>query len=153
RMPAAGAREPEPTTTRLAAQQDASGDAQPTNQGVPETPQPDREIESWLSDLRGASTPGDGPAQVRQPNAAPPKPSAEQARSGPNPTDLSEERPEEAGDDTTALPVSPPDDNDASAATEKLNTSNNDGPSGEKPRQRRGGGLSAQDLLRRKGRF
>jgi trehalose monomycolate/heme transporter len=123
RMPAAGAREPEPTTTRFAAQQDASGDAPPTNQRAPETPQPDREIESWLGDLRGASTPGDGPAQVRQPNAAPPKPSAEQARSGPGPTDLSEERTEEAGDDTTALPVPPPDDNDASAATEKLNTS------------------------------
>jgi RND superfamily putative drug exporter len=61
----------------------------------------------------------------------------------------SHERPEDG--DTTALPTPPRDDDDAATATEKLNTVGADGA--EKPRQRRGGGLSAQDLLRREGRF
>ena len=52
------------------------------------------------------------------------------------------------GDATAALPVMGNDGDDSDAATEKLNA-------GDKTRQRRrgGGGLSAQDLLRREGRF
>ena len=44
--------------------------------------------------------------------------------------------------------------NDSDAATEKLNASGQ-GDNGENPRPRRraGGGLSAQDLLRREGRL
>jgi RND superfamily putative drug exporter len=44
--------------------------------------------------------------------------------------------------------------NDTDAATEKLNTSGQ-GDNGDNPRPRRraGGGLSAQDLLRREGRL
>jgi RND superfamily putative drug exporter len=55
---------------------------------------------------------------------------------------------------TTALPVMRPDGKDSDAATEKLNTGgqsdNGDTP---RPRRRAGGGLSAQDLLRREGRL
>jgi RND superfamily putative drug exporter len=47
-------------------------------------------------------------------------------------------------DPTTAIPAQRPQDTDA--ATEKLNAQD------EKPK-RRGGGMSAQDLLRREGRL
>ncbi|MCV6971540.1 MmpL protein [Mycobacterium bohemicum] len=71
-----------------------------------------------------------------------------------------------AADPTAALPVMRPDGNDADAATEKLNTRadadtanapdapnapNNGDPS--RQRRRAGGGVSAQDLLRREGRL
>jgi RND superfamily putative drug exporter len=49
---------------------------------------------------------------------------------------------------TRAIPVSKP-RGDSDTATEKLNAHDD---SGEKP-QRRGGGVSAQDLLRREGRL
>jgi RND superfamily putative drug exporter len=50
---------------------------------------------------------------------------------------------------TTAIPTQRPRPQDAEAATEKLNTRDEDEP------KRRGGvsGLSAQDLLRREGRI
>ena len=150
RMPAAGGSEPEPTTTRFAARQTTATNAPPTDQREPHTP-PNREIESWLSDLRGGSTPGNGPADVRRPSAAPPQPSTEQTR--PVPTHRSgRDRPDDAGESTTAMPV-PPRDNDAAMASEKLNTPSDDGNSSEVPGQRRSGGLSAQDLLRREGRI
>jgi trehalose monomycolate/heme transporter len=57
-------------------------------------------------------------------------------------------------DPTAAIPVMRPEDNDSDAATEKLNA-RGQGENGDKTRQRRraGGGLSAQDLLRREGRL
>jgi RND superfamily putative drug exporter len=57
-------------------------------------------------------------------------------------------------DPTTALPVMRPEGNDPDAATEKINARGK-GDNGEEPRPRRraGGGLSAQDLLRREGRL
>jgi hypothetical protein len=55
---------------------------------------------------------------------------------------------------TTALPVMRTPGNDSDAATEKLNArakpENGEDP---RPRRRAGGGLSAQDLLRREGRL
>jgi len=50
-------------------------------------------------------------------------------------------------DATTAIPTPPREQKDADAATEKLNAR------GENPPRRRGGGLSAADLLRREGRM
>lgn len=50
-------------------------------------------------------------------------------------------------DATTAIPTPGKQSDDAEAATEKLNTRE------DEERQRRGGGLSAQDLLRREGRL
>ncbi len=159
RMPAAGAgEEPEPTTARLTTPQNAPNVAPPGNARSPKappTPPPDRELESWLNELRSASPKGDGPPEARRPNAAPPKPSAEDTRAMPAPTSHADakEPADEAGDITAALPTPARTDDDASTATEKLNTSGNTGADGEKPRQRRGGGLSAQDLLRREGRY
>lgn len=64
---------------------------------------------------------------------------------------------DEAGADpaepTTALPVQRPADTDPQAATEVLNARARSGKGVDNARQRRGGGLSAQDLLRREGRF
>ncbi len=158
RMPAAGAgEEPEPRTARLTTPQNAPNVAPPAgarSPKAPPSPPPDREIESWLSELRSAPPKGDGPSVARRPNAAPPKPSAEETRAMPAPTSRPAKEPaDEASDATAALPTPPRTDDDASAATEKLNTSGNTGTDGDKPRQRRGGGLSAQDLLRREGRF
>jgi trehalose monomycolate/heme transporter len=57
-------------------------------------------------------------------------------------------------DPTAALPVMQSEANDSDAATEKLNA-RDQGDNGDNSRQRRrgGGGLSAQDLLRREGRL
>jgi RND superfamily putative drug exporter len=143
-MSAPGRTEPkEPPTTRLSAQPNP-----PAAPGPGRPPQPprgeDREIESWLSDLRGGKT---GDQRAAAPKA--PQPSADETRalqvpprdkpSGPPPTE-----PEDA---TTAIPTPPREDRDSDPATEKLKAP------GEKPRPRRGGGLSAQDLLRREGRI
>lgn len=111
----------------------------------------EREIESWLGELRGK--PGAG---AQQPPVQPP--SAEPTRSmGPSGDDTegattafaAQPQAEAEADDETAtraIPVAKP--RDADAATEKMNAR---GESEEK-RQRRGGGVSAQDLLRREGR-
>jgi len=65
-----------------------------------------------------------------------------------------DEAPRDQGDATAALPVMGNEGDDSDAATEKLNAPGQ-GDNGDKTRQRRrgGGGLSAQDLLRREGRF
>lgn len=117
----------------------------------------EREIESWLGELRGK--PG-GPGQ--QPPVQPP--SAEPTRtmgSGDSdattaipttPPAQSQSPAPDTEDDTAtrAIPVSKPRAGEAEAATEKLNAR---GEADEKTRQRRGGGgVSAQDLLRREGR-
>ncbi|OBK32383.1 hypothetical protein A5658_16920 [Mycobacterium sp. 1245111.1] len=132
----------EAATTRFSAQPNPSGARPPSPpQGPPRGE--DREIESWLSDLRGGKA-GAGPQ--------PPQPSADETRalqipprdkpSGPPPNDAPE-------DVTTAIPTPPRENKDAdtAAATEKMNAH------GEQPRPRRGGGLSAADLLRREGRI
>ena len=88
-----------------------------------------REIESWLGDLRGAasgSTPSARDAERRRP--PPPAP----AEGGEPPT--------------TAIPAQRPADADA---TEKIDTR---AAADENPK-RRGGGVSAADLLRREGRL
>ncbi|MFY1621296.1 hypothetical protein, partial [Micromonospora sp. WMMD736] len=58
-----------------------------------------------------------------------------------------DQQPPPAADATTAIPVPRDQDaKDANAATEKLNTR-------DEQTKRRGGGVSAQDLLRREGRM
>jgi trehalose monomycolate/heme transporter len=158
---------PEPPTTRFSAQQNAAPAPAPGRErpapspgGPAPAPQSargeDREIESWLSDLRG-SRPSDRPGDPRgATNAAPPpKPSADQTRAIPVPRERAAgQQPTEADDATTAIPTAPRDEKkDPDVATQKLNSRGNDADSGDRPRQRRGGGLSAQDLLRREGRI
>jgi RND superfamily putative drug exporter len=146
RMRAPGRPEPkEAPTTRFSAQPNPSTGRQPA---PPQGPQPargeDREIESWLSDLRGGKT-GDPRGAGPTP---PPQPSADETRALQIPRDQSSgQPPAEPADATTAIPTPPRDEKDSDTATEKLNAR------GENPPRRRGGGLSAADLLRREGRM
>jgi trehalose monomycolate/heme transporter len=162
RMQAPGRAEPkEPPTTRFSAPPNASPtpaaqgrERPPTPAAPPPGPQPprgdDREIESWLSELRGAQ-PSDRPGDPRGTTPAPPKPSADETRAMPIPRDQPlRQPPTEPEDATTAIPTAPRDDKDPETATEKMNAS---GETPDRPRQRRGGGLSAADLLRREGRM
>jgi len=110
---------------------------------------------------RLTAPPSSAPAPPRPPvpppaqrPGPPPAPSGSQTRAmpvpgnGPGPKDEAPGEQAGEGDATAALPVMGNDGDDSDAATEKLNA-------GDKTRQRRrgGGGLSAQDLLRREGRF
>jgi hypothetical protein len=141
----------EAATTRFSAQPAQPNPptaAAPTRPPAPPQGPPqgdDREIESWLSDLRTGKA-----ADPRGTGPQPPQPSADETRalqvpprdkpSGPPPNDP-------PADATTAIPTPPREDKDSDPATEKLNAG------GKQPRPRRGGGLSAADLLRREGRL
>jgi trehalose monomycolate/heme transporter len=166
KMRAPGRAEPqEPPTTRISAQPSPGSAPVPGHERPPQPPtaappgpQPprgeDREIESWLSDLRGSKH-NDRPGDPRGTATPPPpsKPSADPTRAVQVPSDRSSGPQPPAEDATTAIPTGPRDEKDPDAATRKLNSRANNADSPDRPRQRRGGGLSAQDLLRREGRI
>ena len=159
---------PEPPTTRLSmaknAVRNAVNNATASTQRVPRAtppsaPREEREIESWLGELRG----GPAGAQSTAQPPRPPQPSAEPTRSMPpggsegqpgnEPTTaIPAQRPapteSDSADATTAIPTQRP--QDAAEATEKLNTRERDT---DERKRRGGGGVSAQDLLRREGRL
>ncbi|MBV8965780.1 MAG: hypothetical protein JO191_06330, partial [Mycobacteriaceae bacterium] len=165
----------EPPTTRLSAVAknaakavitNASAMTQRTQRAAP-PPREDREIESWLGELRGA-TPAERPAEPppeRPPAGPPAQPSGAATRKMP------EIRPDtHAGDDadqtTTAIPVRRANASAPAKTPMRARPTNPDAESTEKlpkPQQtsdtrpdeerRRGGGVSAQDLLRREGRI
>lgn len=124
--------------------------ARPT--GAPAAPpqREDREIESWLGALRGGPAKG-GPNGNPAPNPAP-RPSADATRAMP------QQRPPHGGENapTTAFgvqrpgpapgPYPPSHQREQDPSTQKFD------PRDEQP-PRRGGGMSAQDLLRREGRL
>ena len=73
------------------------------------------------------------------------------------PVPTNRENNNDPADPAGALPAMRPEAEDSDAATEKLNArgqgdSGNNGDN-SRPRRRGGGGLSAQDLLRREGRL
>ncbi len=151
RMPAPGRAEPkEAPTTRFSAQPNPPGRPPVPPPGAPQPARgDDREIESWLSELRGAQA-GDRP-DSRGPAPVPTQPSADETRALQIPREQSPgEPPAEPEDATTAIPTAPREDKDPDVATEKMNAR---GDKPDRPRQRRGGGLSAADLLRREGRI
>jgi trehalose monomycolate/heme transporter len=176
----------EPQTTRLSMAKNAvrnvvnnatarvnhppAGDTQRTQRTYRPAPPPpsaapreEREIESWLGELRGSAPAAGGP-----PVPPPARPSADATRAIPEQRQR-QPRPQPGNEPTTAIPAQgiPPDGRgrprpqnpdattaiptprkqDADPATEKLDTREDD------ERKRRGGGLSAQDLLRREGRL
>jgi RND superfamily putative drug exporter len=177
----------EPPTTRFASAKNAVRNAvnnatarvnhpsedTPRPPAGPKPPREEREIESWLGELRGTApaanppapppqkpsadatrampvgTPPEGRGQrPRQPRPAPP--------SGNEPTTaIPAQRPRPKDDDaTTAIPSArqlgtPPEGSGDPDATEKINTREED----EHQRRGTGGGVSAQDLLRREGRL
>ena len=106
------------------------------------------------ADDRGPSgSPTRPPAQAPPPPA--PAPSDGQTKAMPVPTNR--ENNNDPADPAGALPAMRPEAEDSDAATEKLNArgqgdSGNNGDN-SRPRRRGGGGLSAQDLLRREGRL
>jgi RND superfamily putative drug exporter len=131
---------PEPPTTRFAAQPDSAAtsainavNAPPTERTPRADPAPGRErreIESWLGELRGSGTP-----TTAIPSATP--------ASRPS-TDPTRAIPDAGGSEpTTAIPAQQDPE-----STEKIDTRD----AGETP-TRRGGGVSAADLLRREGRL
>jgi len=120
--------------------------AQPTNANAAPVKQ--------TAPARGGATP---PAATRpRGSAAPappaPTPSTGQTRAMPIPTDHSGDDTGDQADPTAALPVMQSDADDSEAATEQLNARAQSDKNGDR-RRRGGGGLSAQDLLRREGRL
>jgi RND superfamily putative drug exporter len=133
----------------------------------PQVPREEREIESWLGELRGTAPAGGKPAGGKPGGGkpaggkptSPPRPSADATRAMPEPRPRPL-RPQPGNEPTTAIPTQRPRPQNADAttaiptprqqdpeSTEKLNTREDDEP------KRRGGGMSAQELLRREGRL
>jgi uncharacterized membrane protein YdfJ with MMPL/SSD domain len=125
----------------------------------PPAPREEREIESWLGELRGTAPAGGPPAPP------PARPSADATRAIPEQRQR-QPRPQPGNEPTTAIPAQgtpgrprpqspdattaiPTPRKDAEPATEKLNTREDD----EHQRRGTGGGVSAQELLRREGRI
>ncbi|MBV8928108.1 MAG: MMPL family transporter, partial [Mycobacteriaceae bacterium] len=124
----------EPPTTRLtAAGGDRGVDRGVGNAGARRAAPPpqDREIESWLGELRGGGRQGPPPPRPAGPTGQQTTAIPVHRQGAKSPAD----------DATTAIPVRQPADADE---TEKLQAQDED---------RRRGGLSAQDLLRREGRL
>jgi len=151
----------EAPTTRFAAARNAMRSAVTgaTEAIRPSSPPPaagEREIESWLGDLRNPnkaapqphSQPSSDPTRSMQPGGE----TAEATTAIPAQTDEGDSS--EAA--TRAIPIAKKGPADTEAATEKLNSRGARGGEGtestDKP-SRRGGGVSAQDLLRREGRY
>jgi RND superfamily putative drug exporter len=180
RMPTGRPPADEPQTTRLSTAKSAVRNAVSnavTNAAAatraaaaPPTPHPpreEREIESWLGELRSTGAPaGQQPPPDRGQMGPPPEgrtgtqpqgrrrlETPPQGRGQPPPTPGNEPttaipaQPEhEDADPTTAIPAQSPEDPET--ATNKLNSRKQE----DQPK-RRGGGMSAQDLLRREGRI
>ena len=132
----------------------AAAATQRLGRSEPQPSAPEREIESWLGELRGG---GNAPI--------PPAGSSESAPTTAIPAHPDED-PAISTEETRAIPVSRPDKGDSDVATEKLNARGkredpgnggpgNGGQGNEGPAN--GGGddkpVSAQDLLRREGRL
>jgi trehalose monomycolate/heme transporter len=149
RMPAGAKESQEPTTKRFSASRNANATPNASPQRTPKAPAEDREIESWLSELRSKRQRGDRPVDTGESGNASAPPSAGQTRAMRVPGSDSSG----PADSSTAPPRPRPEDNDSEPATEKLNAREQRGNSAEKSRPRRGGRLSAQDLLRREGRY
>ena len=124
----------------------AASAARPNRPAAP--PAPDREIESWLGELRGSG--GQERSDRAMPKASSTPDDATTALPAQEPTVADEVSPAISAEETRAIPVSRPDQGDSEVATEKLNSR---GKKEGEERQRRGGGVSAADLLRREGRL
>lgn len=98
------------------------------------------------------SVPNAAPKPPASPPPAPPTPSSGQTRAIPVPNDHSGGANIDPADPTAAMPVMRSDANDSDAATEKLNA-RGQSDNGDRRRRGAGGGVSAQDLLRREGRL
>ncbi|MGZ5379103.1 MAG: MMPL family transporter, partial [Mycobacterium sp.] len=175
RMPSGRPPADEPQTTRLSTAKNAvrtavtNAAAATRAAATPPAPPPreEREIESWLGELRGTGAPTGQPtpSPTRRPSTESTRAMPEGGRLGTPPQGRAQPPPSPGNEPTKAMPAQNPDADpttaipalgtpaedrgrpqDTDAATEKLNAQD------EKPK-RRGGGMSAQDLLRREGRL
>jgi uncharacterized membrane protein YdfJ with MMPL/SSD domain len=94
------------------------------------------------------------PSAPPPPPSKPATPSEGQTRAIPVPANRPGDDASDTAEPTTAIPVMRPEGSkaDSDAATQKLNAQGENGDNA-RPRRRAGGGLSAQDLLRREGRL
>jgi RND superfamily putative drug exporter len=146
-------------TTRIQSKPSQPTDAQTSRLSVPANPvntnaAPGDRAASGRerpADERGPSGPPTRPPAQAPPPPAP-APSDGQTKAMPVPTNR-----ENNNDPAAALPAILPEAEDSDAATEKLNArgqgDRGDNGDNSRPRRRGGGGLSAQDLLRREGRL
>jgi RND superfamily putative drug exporter len=136
RMPAANVRKPRNPAT-------SASTSPPRKRATPPPPvREDREIESWLGELRG-----NAPAAAPRPAPRPrPQQDAEPTTAIPTPRPRTSRHSNGDAEPTTAIPAQKPQDPDA---TEKLTAQQ-----AEEEGRRRGtnGGVSAAELLRREGR-
>ncbi len=150
RMPDPGIQAPtdEAPTTRFAAARNvvknavthATAATQRLNRPASDAPAPDREIESWLGELRtGETPPSPPPSQPTVPVGGTDAAETTAIPAQPDPASIS-------ADETRAIPVSRPDRGDTEVATEKLNSRGAKESGDDQP-------VSAQDLLRREGRL
>lgn len=131
-----------------------------------EPPAPEREIESWLGELRGEGKPG-GPPIPSGPAPSGPAPSGP-APSGPSDSAETTAIPAQpdvdpalSAEETRAIPVTRPEKGDSDVATEKLNARGKKEGAENEGTGNQGTGnqgtedkpVSAQDLLRREGRI
>ena len=161
-----------PVTASAVAAQAARPHHDPTHPGAPEPPRPTRAAPGTRPEPRPAqelptataTEVPSGAATGRMPTAsqgsttppgstrpASPTPSADRTRRIPVPSNNSGDNNGDPAEPTAALPVMRSETDDTEAATEKLNAQGQ----GDKARSRRrvGGGVSAQELLRREGRL
>jgi trehalose monomycolate/heme transporter len=125
----------------------AAGNA--TTERISTPTPPDREIESWLGDLRSAP----GPSSAPQPAPQPKENEAEDVTTAIQIRYARAEDPDSPETATRAFPAAQSRPADTETATEKLNSRGESKNDDDKPQRRGGGGLSAQDLLRREGRL
>lgn len=147
----------EPPTTRFSAADPATEQVESPGKDVPGSAGTDREIESWLGELRGGR-------RGRQTDTDP-EPSDERTRSLPKPGTTADAGSSAGGPEdtenapTTAIPAQGAPTDPENPATEKFTAVGDqagDDPEGNpQSTQRRGaaGGLSAAELLRREGRY
>jgi RND superfamily putative drug exporter len=156
-------------TTRVQSKPSQPTEAKTARLAVPSNPvntnaAPGKQAASGRDRAADQRGPGQSGPPPRPPSPAPqvpappppaPAPSAGQTRAMPVPT--TRENNNDPADLTAGLPVMRSEADDSDAATEKLNArgqgDHGDNGDNSRPRRRGGGGLSAQDLLRREGRL
>jgi RND superfamily putative drug exporter len=152
-------------TTRIQSKPSQPTEAKTSRLSVPSVntvPAPDDRAASGRERPADQRGPGQSGPPTRPPSPAPPPPapapSDGQTKAMPVPANRENNNdPADPADPTAALPAMRPDADDSDAATEKLTargqSDQSDNGDNSRPRRRGGGGLSAQDLLRREGRL
>ncbi|HUE33744.1 MAG TPA: hypothetical protein VMQ38_12830, partial [Mycobacterium sp.] len=145
------------STTRIQSRPSQPTEAKTSRLSVPGTPvnaTPGNRAAPGLERPADPRGPGQSAPPTRPPSPPPPAPAPSAGETNSMPVATNRDNNSDPADPTAALPVMQPDADDSDAATEKMNTrGKGDNGDNSRPRRRGGGGLSAQDLLRREGRL